>query len=71
MYQVTGFYFHKHYVIYSTKTTTGRFASMHDRTGLTDQQAQGKFHIEHSEEVDRLIKQKKDTDSKSRILQLN
>jgi hypothetical protein len=36
---------------------------MHDRTGLTDEQAMGKFIIEHSKEVDYLIRDKKQKDS--------
>jgi hypothetical protein len=61
--QITGFYFYKNYVIYSTKYESGRYCSMHDRTGLTDEQAMGKFIIEHSKEVDYLIRDKKQKDS--------
>lgn len=57
--QVTGYYFHKNYVIYSTKTNEGRFCSMHKRDGLTDEQAMGVFHLEHEREVNHLIQAKK------------
>lgn len=63
MHQITGYYFftkgEKKFVVYSTLYKAGRFASMHECTGLTDEQARGKFLIEHSNEVDLLIKQKK------------
>ena len=68
MHLITGYYFHKHYVIYSTKTKDGRFCSMHDRTDLTDQQAMGKFIVEHNHEVETLIRQKKREESKHKII---
>ena len=62
MHQITGYYFftkgEKKYVIYSTKYPDGRFASMHECTGMTDEQARGRFIIEHSEEVDYLMREK-------------
>jgi hypothetical protein len=69
MHQITGFYFFSHkdgskYVVYSTLYKSGRWASMHECTGLTDEQARGKFVVEHSEEVDRLMKQKEKAKSK-------
>jgi hypothetical protein len=67
MHQITGYYFFtkgdKKFVIYSTKYDSGRFASMHDCTGLTDEQARGKFIVEHSKEVDFLRKEKQRQDS--------
>jgi hypothetical protein len=67
MHQITGFYFfnkgEKKFVIYSTKYDSGRFASVHEYTGLTDEQARGRFIVEHSEEVDYLIRDKKQKDS--------
>lgn len=71
MHQITGYVFHKNYVIYSTKYKHGRYCSMHDRTGLTDQQAQGKFIVEHNNEVNHLIQVKKQEESKKRIITLN
>lgn len=69
MHQVTGFYFFnkddKKYVVYSTLYKHGRYASVHECTGLTDPQAQGKFLIDHSNEVDLLLRQKK---SNSKII---
>jgi hypothetical protein len=66
---ITGFYFFSHvngkkYVVYSTLYKSGRWASMHECTGLTDEQARGKFVVEHSEEVDRLMMQKEKAKSK-------
>jgi hypothetical protein len=61
--QITGYYFfnkgEKKYVIYSTKYKGGRYASMHECTGLTEEQARGKFITAHSEEVDHLLKRQK------------
>jgi hypothetical protein len=72
MHQITGFRFFnkgpKRFVIYSTLYKSGRWASMHECTGLTDEQARGKFIVEHSEEVDRLMAQKKLNDSKHKII---
>jgi hypothetical protein len=51
-------------VVYSTLYKSGRWASMHECTGLTDEQARGKFVVEHSEEVDRLMMQKEKAKSK-------
>lgn len=69
MHQITGFYFltnkdgRKH-VVYSTLYKDGRYCSMHDATGLTDEQARGKFVIEHSNEVDHLLREKNKQQSK-------
>jgi hypothetical protein len=67
MHQITGYYFFekgdKKFVIYSTKYESGRFASMHECTGLTDEQARGKFIVEHSKEVDFLRMEKQRQDS--------
>lgn len=67
MHQITGYYFFnkgdKKYVIYSTKYPSRRFASVHECTDLTDEQARGKFIVEHSNEVDYLIKEKQRQDS--------
>jgi hypothetical protein len=60
MHQITGFYFTGKYVFYSTKYAHARYMSCHDRTGLTDEQAKGKFIIEHNREVDYLIAQKRE-----------
>lgn len=72
MHQVTGFYFfnkgEKKYVVYSTLYKSGRYASWHDCTGLTDEQARGKFLVEHSNEVDLLMKQKKRDENKVKII---
>lgn len=64
MHQITGYFFFTHkngkkYVIYSTLYSSGRYASTHECTGLTDEQARGKFIIEHSNEVDVLLAQKR------------
>lgn len=70
MHQVTGYYFTGKWVIYSTLYRQGRYASIHDRTGLTDQQAMGKFLIEHSHEVDYLLLQEqKQQHSKLHLIQ--
>jgi hypothetical protein len=62
MHQITGFYFftkgEKKYVIYSTLYSHGRYANTFECTGLTDEQARGKFIIEHSKMVDLSLKQK-------------
>ena len=62
MHQITGFRFFdkadKRFVIYSTLYKSGRWASLHECTGLTDEQARGKFIVEHSKEVDRLMMEK-------------
>jgi hypothetical protein len=63
MHQITGFYFFtkadgKKFVVYSTKYPSGRYCSLHECTGLADEQARGKFILEHSKEVDYLIRQK-------------
>jgi hypothetical protein len=67
MHQITGYYFFtkgdKKFVIYSTKYDSGRFASMHECTGLTDEQARGRFIVEHSQEVDFLRREKQRQDS--------
>jgi hypothetical protein len=73
MHTITGFYFFSHkngkkYVIYSTLYKLGRFASLHECTGMTDAQARGAFVIEHSREVDYLMKVKKQNDNKSKII---
>lgn len=73
MHQITGYYFFSHkngkkYVVYSTLYKSGRWASMHDCTGLTEAQARGKFVIEHSEEVDRLMAEKKKNETQSKII---
>lgn len=74
MHQITGYYFlgQKH-VMYSTMYSHGRYCSIHDRTGLTEAQAKGRFIVEHSQEVDRLIKERKDREKQqhSKIIQLN
>lgn len=58
----------KRFVMYSTLYRGGRFSSMHECTGLTDEQAKGKFIIEHSNEVDHLIAEKQRRENKSRII---
>jgi hypothetical protein len=72
MHQVTGFYFFtkddKKYVVYSTLYKSGRYASFHEYTGLTDEQARGRFIIEHSKEVDSLLMQKQSNENKSKII---
>lgn len=73
MHSITGFYFFtkadgKKFVVYSTLYKSGRYASIHDCTGLTDEQARGKFVIEHSNEVDHLMKVKKQNESRSKII---
>jgi hypothetical protein len=70
--QITGYYFftkgEKKFVIYSTKYKGGRYASIHECTELTDEQARGKFVIEHSNEVDQLMKQKEIDEQKHKII---
>lgn len=74
MHPVTGYFFFtnaktgRKHVIYSTLYSDGWFASMHDCTGLTEQQARGRFLVEHSWEVDVLIKQKAVNENKSKII---
>lgn len=72
MHQITGYYFFtkgdKKFLVYSTLYKSGRWASFHDCTGLTDEQARGKFIVEHSKEVDLLMAQKKKDESKSKII---
>lgn len=72
MHQITGYYFFtkgdKRFVVYSTLYQSGRYASFHDCTGLTEEQAKGKFIIDHNKEVDLLMQQKKKNDSKSKII---
>lgn len=73
MHQITGYYFFSHkngkkYVVYSTLYESGRWASMHECTGLTEAQARGKFIVEHSKEVDRLMAEKKRNETQSKII---
>jgi hypothetical protein len=72
MHQITGYYFFtksdKRFVVYSTLYQSGRYASFHDCTGLTEEQAKGKFIVDHNKEVDFLMQQKKKNDSKSKII---
>lgn len=46
------------YVMYSTIIKDDRFMSIHDRTGLTDEQAQHRFMNKHRDEVQLLIREK-------------
>lgn len=65
MHLPTGYYFlGTKWVMYSTKYESGRWASIHDRTGLSEEQARGKFLVEHSHEVDRLMVEAKTKQSK-------
>lgn len=68
MHQITGYRFFfkkdKKFVLYSTLYAHGRYASLHECTGLTDQQASVKFIVEHNHEVDRLLAEKKRNQSK-------
>jgi hypothetical protein len=62
MHQITGFYFFTHkdgrkFVIYSTRYKSGRYANTFECTGLTDEQARGKFIVEHSKMVDATLRQ--------------
>lgn len=62
MHQITGFYFFDHkdgrrFVIYSTLYKEGRFANTFECTGLTDEQARGKFIVDHSRMVDASLNQ--------------
>lgn len=73
MHQITGYYFFtksdgKKYVVYSTLYKEGRFANMFECTGLTDEQARGKFVIDHSQMVDASLIQKRNQESKSKIV---
>lgn len=73
MHQITGFYFFTHkdgrrFVIYSTLYQSGRFASFHDCTGMTEQQARGAFITQHNHEVDRLLVQKRMGENRQKII---
>lgn len=73
MHQITGYFFITHkngkkFVIYSTLYKSGRYASMHECTGITDEQARGKFIIEHSKEVDHLLREEQKNKSHSKII---
>jgi hypothetical protein len=62
MHKITGFYFFDHkdgrrFVIYSTLYKEGRFANTFECTGLSDEQARGKFVIDHSKMVDASLNQ--------------
>lgn len=63
---ITGYYFfrkgERKYVLYSSIIGDDRFASMHDCTELTDDQAKNRFKEEHHKEVMLLIKQKHEND---------
>lgn len=70
---ITGFYFHitkegVKWVGYSTLYHSGRYLSWHNATGLTDEQARGKFIVEHSQEVDHLIAEKQKKENKNKII---
>lgn len=77
MHPVTGYYFlggaGGKYVMYSTMYDHGRYLSIHNREGLTEAQAKGKFLVEHSHEVDRLMKENRDREKQqhSKIIQIN
>jgi hypothetical protein len=60
-YPITGIYFVNKYVVYSSMVNGDRFASIHNRTGLSDEQAKGYFVKEHQKEVRYLIRQKETT----------
>jgi hypothetical protein len=70
--QITGYRFftkgEKNFVIYSTLYKSGRFASLHNCTGLTEEQARGKFIVEHSNEVDLLLMEKQNQERKHKII---
>jgi hypothetical protein len=73
MHPITGYYFFSHangkkYVVYSTLYKSGRYASMHECTDLTDEQARGKFVIEHSNEVDLVMRQKQVNEQQNKIV---
>jgi hypothetical protein len=72
MHQITGYRFfnkgQKKYVMYSTLYERGRFATVHECTDLTDQQAMGKFICEHSHEVDRMIREQEANKKHSKII---
>lgn len=63
MFKITGFYFAGKYVFYSTLIGKDRFMSIHDRTGLTDEQAMNLFVGKHNEEVKQLIIQKTENEN--------
>jgi hypothetical protein len=73
MHQITGYFFFsnkkgKKYVVYSTLYKSGRYASMHNCTGMSDDQARGAFILEHSREVDHLLTQEKANKNQSKII---
>lgn len=73
MHYPTGYYFFSHkdgrkFVIYSTLYKEGRFANTFECTGLTDEQARGKFLIDHSKMVDSSMVQKRLQESKHKII---
>jgi hypothetical protein len=64
MHKITGFFFFDHkdgrrFVIYSTLYESGRYANTFECTGLTDEQARGKFVIDHSNMVELTLKQQR------------
>jgi hypothetical protein len=64
MHSITGFFFFDHkdgrrFVIYSTLYSHGRYANTFECTGLTDEQARGKFVLDHSKLVDNTLKSQK------------
>jgi hypothetical protein len=72
MHYPTGFYFftkgEKKYVIYSTLYKSGRYANTFECTDLTDEQARGKYLIDHSKMVDATMRQKQMQESKHKII---
>ena len=59
----------KRFVVYSTLYKSGRYASWHDCTGMPDDQARGKFLMEHSNEEDHLLKtENQQNEKRSKII---
>ena len=58
MYKVTRFEYLGKHIAYVSVVQRNAYISIHNRDGLTDQQARMKFHIEHTNEVDYLIRKK-------------
>jgi hypothetical protein len=55
---LTGIYFVGKWVVYSSIVDGNRFASIHNRTDLSDEQAKGYFIKEHQKEVKLLLQQR-------------
>lgn len=57
--------FFGHYVVYTTAMNGVAFQSMHNRSGMTNEEATRAFHREHAREIVVLQQQKRENENKS------